>query len=63
MIPQRAEHTFPAGDALLVLHLKRLTNGLRYFELVIWIDDKRTRELLGSTRKFRKDQNPGSTGS
>jgi hypothetical protein len=28
--------------------------GLRDFELVIWIDDKCARELLGSTRKLRK---------
>jgi hypothetical protein len=36
--------------------LERIADGLRDFEFVIWIDDKCARELLGSTRKLRKDQ-------
>ena len=58
MIPERADHTLPAGDALLATHLERITDGLRDFEFVIWIDDKCARELLGSTRKLGKDQDP-----
>ncbi len=42
----------------MVTHLERITDGLRDFEFVIWIDDKCARELLGSTRKLRKDQDP-----
>jgi hypothetical protein len=37
-------------------HLERITDGLRNFEFIIWIDNKCAGELLGSTRKLGKDQ-------
>jgi hypothetical protein len=41
-----------------VTHLERITDGIRNFEFIIWIDNKCARELLGSARKLGKDQDP-----
>ena len=49
---KRAYHGLPASDAFPLAHMQRITDGLGDFELVIWIDDQRCRELLGSPGKF-----------
>ena len=55
---KRAYHGLPASDAFPLAHMQRITDGLGDFEFVIWIHDKCARELLGSTCKLRKDQDP-----
>ena len=58
MIAKRSDHGVPTVGPLCLSHVESVTDSFGHFDLVVWIDNQRPRQLLGSTGKLRKDQYP-----
>ena len=52
MIAKRSDHGVPTVNPLCLTHVESITDGFGHFELVVWIDNQRPRQLDTSKNLF-----------